>query len=76
MVAQVDHPEAGPIQTLGPPIKFSETPAAVRRPAPLFGEHSREVLLEYGFKPAEIEDLAATGAIVLGGAPAPARQRS
>jgi crotonobetainyl-CoA:carnitine CoA-transferase CaiB-like acyl-CoA transferase len=38
------HPVAGAITMVGPPIRLSETPGAVRRPAPLLGEHTDEVL--------------------------------
>ena len=37
-------------------MKFSATPGAIQAPAPLFGEHTREVLAEAGFSAAEIED--------------------
>jgi crotonobetainyl-CoA:carnitine CoA-transferase CaiB-like acyl-CoA transferase len=63
MVREVDHPKAGRVKTLGPPIKFSRTPGSVRRAAPLFGQHTREVLAEHGFTEEEIDDLAAAGAI-------------
>jgi crotonobetainyl-CoA:carnitine CoA-transferase CaiB-like acyl-CoA transferase len=46
MVANIDHPAAGPMRTLGIPVKLSETPGALRRPAPLLGEHTEEVLAE------------------------------
>ncbi len=38
------HPVAGTIQMTGPPVRMSETPGAVRTPAPLLGEHTREIL--------------------------------
>jgi crotonobetainyl-CoA:carnitine CoA-transferase CaiB-like acyl-CoA transferase len=44
MVVEVEHPKAGRTRTLGVPLKFSETPAAVRRPAPLLGEHTEEIV--------------------------------
>jgi crotonobetainyl-CoA:carnitine CoA-transferase CaiB-like acyl-CoA transferase len=44
MVAETQHPVTGPFRTLGVPVKFSETPGAVRRPAPRLGEHTQEVL--------------------------------
>ena len=47
MVAEVEHPKAGPMRTLGVPVKLSETPGAVRRPAPVLGEHTREVAREW-----------------------------
>lgn len=62
MVVAVDHPIAGRVETIGVPAKFSATPTEVSRPAPLFGQHTREVLSEAGFTPAEIEALFAEGA--------------
>jgi len=47
MVVEVEHPKAGPMRTLGVPVKLSETPGAVRRPAPVLGEHTREVAREW-----------------------------
>ena len=44
MVAGTQHPVTGPFRTLGVPVKFSETPGEVRRPAPRLGEHTQEVL--------------------------------
>ncbi len=37
------------------PLRFSETPASIRRPAPALGEHTEEVLLDLGYTPQEIE---------------------
>ena len=45
------------------PVKLEKTPGTIRTPAPLLGEHSRDVLAEAGFAPAEIEALAARGVI-------------
>ncbi len=44
MVVDLVHPGAGPIKALGIPVKLSETPGAVDRPAPLLGEHTDEIL--------------------------------
>jgi crotonobetainyl-CoA:carnitine CoA-transferase CaiB-like acyl-CoA transferase len=44
MVVETEHPAAGRLRTLGIPVKLSETPGALRRPAPRLGEHTREVL--------------------------------
>jgi len=38
------HPVAGSVRMTAPPIRMSETPGSVRSPAPLLGEHTREVL--------------------------------
>lgn len=62
MVPFVEHPKAGKVQTIGLPIKFSGTPGAVQHAAPLFGQHTREVLVEAGYTEAEIETLLAAGA--------------
>src|SRR6188508_424874 len=43
MVVELDHPTLGRIQSLGSPIKMSDTPPAVERRAPLLGEHTAEV---------------------------------
>ena len=44
MVARTEHPVTGPFHTLGVPVKLSDTPGSVRRPAPRLGEHTKEVL--------------------------------
>jgi crotonobetainyl-CoA:carnitine CoA-transferase CaiB-like acyl-CoA transferase len=44
MVEVVDHPEDGPVRTMGIPVKLSETPGSVRRHPPLLGEHTKDVL--------------------------------
>ena len=62
MVPAVEHPMAGDVRTIGLPVKFSETPGAILTPAPLFGQHTREVLSEAGFTAVEIEALFAEGA--------------
>jgi crotonobetainyl-CoA:carnitine CoA-transferase CaiB-like acyl-CoA transferase len=44
MVAETEHPAAGTFKTLGIAVKLSDTPGALRRPAPRLGEHTAEVL--------------------------------
>ncbi|HVN67422.1 MAG TPA: CoA transferase, partial [Candidatus Sulfotelmatobacter sp.] len=47
---EIDHPAAGRIKYPGAPFRFSATPAAIERPAPLLGEHNEKVyggLLHY-----------------------------
>ena len=46
MVQTVRHPTAGELKLVGPVPKLSATPAAIRRPPPLLGEHTVEVLTE------------------------------
>jgi crotonobetainyl-CoA:carnitine CoA-transferase CaiB-like acyl-CoA transferase len=62
MVVALEHPRAGSTRALGLPIKLSATPGSLNRPAPVLGQHTREVLAEFGFSPAEIESLYACGA--------------
>jgi crotonobetainyl-CoA:carnitine CoA-transferase CaiB-like acyl-CoA transferase len=63
MIVKTVHPTAGHVKAIGLPIKFSDTPGGVRRAAPLFGQHTREVLRDHGFSDTEIDHLAALGAI-------------
>lgn len=62
MVVEVDHPRIGKVKTLGFPVKFSDTPAAIQTAAPILGQHTREVLHEYGFTDADIDRMIAAGA--------------
>jgi crotonobetainyl-CoA:carnitine CoA-transferase CaiB-like acyl-CoA transferase len=66
MVQEMDHPEGGRVRVVGPAVKLSETPARLRRPSPRLGEHTAEVLREIGYPDAEIQALAASGAVALG----------
>jgi crotonobetainyl-CoA:carnitine CoA-transferase CaiB-like acyl-CoA transferase len=59
----LDHPRLGPIDQVASPFTFSETPATIRTPPPLLGEHSEEILDELGFAPAEINSLRAAGVV-------------
>ncbi len=63
MVVDLVHPQAGPTKALGCPIHFSETTTRISRPAPLLGEHTREVLREYGYADAEIDVFVADGVV-------------
>src|SRR6202048_532313 len=63
MIVKTTHPTAGEVTAIGLPIKFSETPGGVRRAAPVFGQHTREVLREHGFSDAEVDQMAALGAV-------------
>lgn len=64
MVVETRHSKAGTTKALGLPIKFSATPGKVTRPAPLLGEHTREVLEEYGYSAQEIDKLIEQGAVI------------
>ena len=64
MVTKAPHTKLGPVKTLGAPVKFSATPGGVTRGAPLLGEHTREVLAEYGYGDDEIDALICGGAVI------------
>jgi formyl-CoA transferase len=64
MIVEVPHPTIGTLKLTGIPIKYSETPGAIRRHPPLLGEHTDEVLsdaLDYSSE--QIEALKKQGAI-------------
>jgi crotonobetainyl-CoA:carnitine CoA-transferase CaiB-like acyl-CoA transferase len=48
MVIDFDHPRAGPVRTQGSPIKVDGTPAIDRRPPPVLGGNTAEVLADLG----------------------------
>jgi crotonobetainyl-CoA:carnitine CoA-transferase CaiB-like acyl-CoA transferase len=64
MVVEVQHKRVGRTRTLGTPVKFSATPTRVSRAAPVLGEHTREILAEYGLAPAEIDKLIHDGDVL------------
>ncbi|MGA9412825.1 MAG: CoA transferase [Roseobacter sp.] len=64
MIVELDHPKAGKVDTIGHPVKFSQTPAKVSRAAPLLGQHTREVLTDMGYSDTKIEALLANGAAI------------
>jgi crotonobetainyl-CoA:carnitine CoA-transferase CaiB-like acyl-CoA transferase len=63
MIVETTHPTAGEVRAIGLAIKFSETPGGVRRAAPVFGQHTREVLRDHGYSDAEVDQMAAVGAV-------------
>jgi crotonobetainyl-CoA:carnitine CoA-transferase CaiB-like acyl-CoA transferase len=63
MVVELDHPAAGPVRVVGPPVRFSASTAREHLAAPLLGEHTHDVLVRYaGYSETEADEL-------IGGAP-------
>ena len=63
MVVDLVHPEAGATKAIGCPIHFSATPTRIDRPAPLLGEHTRELLREFGYDDTQIDAFIAEGVV-------------
>ncbi|MBL0919952.1 MAG: CoA transferase [Hydrogenophaga sp.] len=63
MVVETVHPQAGPTRAVGCPIHFSATPTPASTPAPLLGQHTRELLREAGYGDEEIDGLIAEGVV-------------
>ena len=61
MVVEQDHPVFGRMRTIGVAPKLSGTPMQVGGPAPLLGEHTREVLASAGFDDERVGSLLADG---------------
>ena len=60
MVAELTHPDYGPLKYLGIPIRLSDTPGALETAPPRYGEHNRLLLAELGFSESAIQRLAAS----------------
>jgi crotonobetainyl-CoA:carnitine CoA-transferase CaiB-like acyl-CoA transferase len=58
-IASYEHPVVGRIEAGGLLFDFSETPGTLWGPAPVVGQHSREILADLGYQKEEIDDLVA-----------------
>jgi crotonobetainyl-CoA:carnitine CoA-transferase CaiB-like acyl-CoA transferase len=59
MLIEEEHPRAGRFTTLGPALRFTQTPGTLRTGAPALGEHTDAVLGEAGLSPDERHHLRA-----------------
>ena len=61
---EVEHPVMGRRRVVGPPWKFSRTPARVTLPAPMLGQHNPQILLDLlQLSEQEVADLTKDGAL-------------
>lgn len=63
LLIEQQHPVLGPIRLAGLPFRFSGFDLAQERPAPLLGQHNRELAQEAGFSDAEIDAMQADGVL-------------
>ena len=63
MVYDIEHPVIGPMKTLGLPLKSNGELTQIRRPAPLHGQHTAEVLREAGYSDDQVRGLLAEGIV-------------
>ena len=63
LFVDVDHPDSGPLRLVKSPPRFSLTPVSLRAMPPKRGEHTDDVLREYGYSDDEIAALRSGGAI-------------
>jgi crotonobetainyl-CoA:carnitine CoA-transferase CaiB-like acyl-CoA transferase len=59
LIVELDHPDIGRVRQPVPAARFDHTPARIEGPAPRIAEHTAAILMELGFEPGEIEQLAA-----------------
>ena len=65
MEVTLEHPTAGKIKNIGLAAKLYSTPGRITKPAPLLGQHTREVLMNAGYSKKNIEALVDSGAAVI-----------
>jgi formyl-CoA transferase len=63
MVIEIEHPKAGRIKSLGSPVKLSKAPLGTPRHPPLLGEHTDELLSEFGLDSDRVTQLRERGVV-------------
>jgi len=67
MIVEVEHPELGKMKVPNFPVKFSESVTGIKGPAPILGQHTKEVLTTLlGYSDDKITQLEQEGAIKIG----------
>ena len=63
MIAQLEHPNVPDLRIPNSPLKLGETPAVIKRPPPLLGQHNNEILDGLGYSREAIDKLKEKGVI-------------
>ena len=63
MVIEIDHPKFGKIQNVASPIKYSRTPLKIKELSPKLGQHTKEILKNYGYSNEDIREFRKKGII-------------
>ncbi|MDX1521146.1 MAG: CoA transferase [Anaerolineae bacterium] len=63
MIVELEHPAVGRYKMIGNPMKFDDTPITYRRPAPMLGQHTREILADLGYDEGQITRLVESGVV-------------
>lgn len=63
MVAELEHPTAGPMKVVGCPVRLTRTPASIRTAPPVLGQDTDEVLTSLGLGADRIRSLRSSGAV-------------
>jgi crotonobetainyl-CoA:carnitine CoA-transferase CaiB-like acyl-CoA transferase len=63
MIVDVKNEKAGSFKAIGMPIKFSDTKVEDTKESPTFGQHTKQILLDYGFESNEIDYLTVKNVI-------------
>jgi len=66
----IEHPTIGPIRVVGVPVDFEKTPGRIQGAAPLLGQHTAEILREYGFDSQAVDELQREGIVRCAASPA------
>jgi len=70
VVVEIEHPKLGTVKAVRNPVNLAHNGPTIDRPAPLLGQHSREVLREFGYSDEEIAAFARSGVTMIGEEPA------
>ena len=62
---EIEHPAAGKVTVTNIPIDMSETPGRIRLPAPMIGQHGREILEESGYTSEAIDQMLEDGVLFI-----------